>query len=294
MNRLSILAAVALAAAITAEAGAGTLGVDANGTVVDWGVTPFSQANGVVASGPTFHAIANDYAPINYPGGVGRVPSPDGQTGEKFDLEELHGRLTEDGMLEVLLVTSSPWTADAAGSTWRLGDLFVTVDDQTFAVVTQSAGRGYAAGDVFAVAGEGDVALLEDKPQGYLHKDALVENDYGPDAPVRDVAGPWQLVDGLPSGQKLGAAALAWASHDYAGEAGTFLLEYTIDLGTIGAPATFDLGVHVAWGCGNDVIEAGTTLLTPIPEPATAMLLGIGGIAMTRRAGGARRRPAAR
>ncbi len=284
MNRLShTLAIAAVFTGFAAVASAGTLNVDPNGVVTGWGVTPFTQANGIDNSGLTFGTIANDYAPINYPGGVGYVPSPGGNTGEKFDLEEMHGRINSDGTLNVLVVTSSPFTADASGSTWHLGDLFVTVGGQSMAVVTQSAGRGYSAGEIYAVNDGNDVQALEDNPRSYLTNNQLVANDYGPDAKVRDVAGPWQVIDGLDAGQKLGDAAIDWTTFDYAGEEGTFLIEYTLDLLALGAPATFDLNLHLAWGCGNDVIESDTAVTTPIPEPASLAMLAVSGLMLLRR-----------
>jgi len=285
MNRFALILFVATAGfALTTAASAGTLGLDPNGRVTDWDLTPFTQSNGHDISGPQFSTIANDYAPIDYPS-VGYLPSPGGTTGEGFDLEEMHGRMTDDGKLEVLVVTSSGLTADAAGSTWHLGDLFVTAGDQTFAVVTQDNGRGYTAGEVYTVNNANDVSALEDKPRSYLDNDAIVANDYGADATVREVTGPWQLVSGLGAGQKLADAVLNSATHDYtdAGESGTFLLEYTIDLAGLNLPQTFDLNAHLAWGCGNDVIEADAVGSTVIPEPASMVLFSLGVLAILRR-----------
>ncbi|NBB83629.1 MAG: PEP-CTERM sorting domain-containing protein [Alphaproteobacteria bacterium] len=285
MNRLAFgLWTLTLGLIMTAAAPAGTLSLQPDGRVTDWDLMPFTQSNGHDLTGPRFHTIANDYAPIDYPS-VGYLPSPGGSTGEGFDLEQMHGWVTGDGELKVLVITGSGLTADAAGSTWHLGDLFVTAGDQTLAVVTQDSARGYAAGEVYAVHDGNDLAVLEDHARSYLHNDAVVANDDGPDAKVRDVVGPWQLVPGLDAGQKLGDAVLKTAMYDYtdAGEADTFCLEYTIDLTGLSLPETFDLNLHMTWGCGNDVIEADAIGATTVPEPASMVLFGLGALAILRR-----------
>ena len=82
---VSLVAAVGLVAALAAPAMA-DLAVDASGNVTDWGITPFTHSNVTNALlGNMVYTIADDYAPIDYPSGVGHVPSPGGSLGGAHD-----------------------------------------------------------------------------------------------------------------------------------------------------------------------------------------------------------------
>lgn len=256
-----------------AGSAAGDVVVNSSGTVVDWGLTPFTQANQANAqSGNLAWTISNNYSPIDY-AGLGHVPSPGGSAGELFDLDEMYMRVSGSN-LQVLLVTSG-YVASTSGYTLHLGDLFVTVDGHQYGVVTQSANQGLAAGSVYALSGAGDIQILENAAGSYINYTALRPNDYGPDAAVRDVAGPWAVKSGISSSQLLGQATIDTANFNYGGaESGTFLIQYTVDLGTLGGQSFLQAEAHSAWGCGNDVIE--TAYVNSVPEPATMALVGLG------------------
>lgn len=222
--------------------------VDGSGTVTGWGVTPFSQAgpsSGVL--GDIYYTLENNYAPIDYPSGVGHVPSPGlGAGGEAFDLEELYLRVT-DTHLQVLLVTSSAYQATVGGTAFYLGDLFLTVDGRQYGVVTQSASQGLAAGGVYQIGGPDDTQILQQASRSYYGTTYLRPNDYGPDATIPDTAGPWAVSGDIDVGRLLGSALIDSATFDYGGsEDGTFLIEYSICLDLFGPTAPSTADGHVA------------------------------------------------
>ncbi|MBN2581868.1 MAG: PEP-CTERM sorting domain-containing protein, partial [Planctomycetes bacterium] len=161
------------------------------------------------------------------------------------------------------------------GTTMLLGDLFLELGGQTYGVVTQSASQGLGAGGVYQVMSESDVQVLQPGNRSYYGTTYTRENDYGPDATIPEIAGPWAVSGSIDAGQQVGIASIETALFDYGGsENGTFLIEYTLDLALFGdcLPGS-TANAHVTWGCGNDVIEVETTM---IPEPATMALLGFG------------------
>jgi hypothetical protein len=174
--------------------------------------------------------------------------------------------------LQVLLVTSG-LSATASGSTIHLGDLFLTVDGQRYGIVTQSVNQGHTAGGIYAIHSAADYQILENVSGSYYSYTALRPNDYGPDAAVRDIAGPWAVKN--TNTNLLGQATINTATFNYGGsESQTMLIEYSIDLGPLGGSAFTQAQAHSAWGCGNDVIQ--TAYTNSVPEPATMALVGLG------------------
>lgn len=275
LKKLVVAAAVHL---LLAGAAFGGL-VDAVGSVPDWGITPFSQVNQSDAFDGTYWlTIENDYSPISYPGGVGHQPSPGGVTGETFDLEEMYVRITAS-RTQILLVASAGPSVDAAGSTWYLGDLMIEAGGRRFGVVTYGASQGLTAGHIYRINGDADVVGLQDLPRSYLGSTAVVENDYGPDATVPEIAEPWAVSGSIDSGQLIGTAAIETDSFDYGGkEDGTFLIQYTFDTSVLELGEPEDLMTKITWGCGNDVIRVKGVDVPYIPEPVTLAMLLVGSL----------------
>lgn len=251
--------------------------VDGTGQVTGWGVTPFTRGNQAdTYDGGLWLTIQNDYAPIDYPGGVGYQPSPGGSTGEGFDLEEMYVRTGKD-LVQVLLVTSAYPSIDAVGSTWYLGDMMLTVDGQTFGIVTSGAQEGLAPGSLYRLDGAGDVTGLQDQPRSYRGDTRLRANDFGPDATIPDIAGGFAVSGAIDPGQLLGTADLQTDLFDYGGvEDATHLLQYTFDPSILGLDEPLQQWItKIAWGCGNDVIRVQDD--SPlVPEPATFGMLLFG------------------
>lgn len=253
--------------------------VNGVGDVPDWGITPLSQVRqSDTFDGTYWLTIENDYSPINYPGGVGHQPSPGGATGEGFDLEEMYVRIT-DTQAQILLVASNGPSVEAVGSTWHLGDLMVFSGGRQFAIVTHSGSQGLPAGNIYRISGDADVEGLQDQPGGYRDSTTVVENDYGPDATIPEIAEPWAVSGSIDAGQLLGAAVIETDSFDYGGdEDGTFLIQYTFDTSVLGIDEPIDMTAKITWGCGNDVIRVKGVNAPPIPEPATVALLLVGSL----------------
>jgi hypothetical protein len=249
------------------------LTVAPTGVVVGWDVQPFSRGNGSVIDVREGYTVADDYAPIEFPG-IGRVPSPGGETGEQYDLEEMHIR--RDGpTLKVLIVTSSPLVADGR---WLLGDLFIEAGGQRLAIVTQPGGRAAAPGEIHPASEDQTVQPLQPGEHGYLGDPRRLPNDFGARATIADVASPWRVDPAVTTLQPLGHATINTARHDYGGdEDGTFLIEVTLDLAAVGLADDRTIAARIAWGRGSDVITAsigGPSLLNLAEDPYELSTIG--------------------
>lgn len=257
----------------------GGLLVDGTGQVTAWGITPFSRPNQMdTFNGTLWMTLSNDYSPVQYPSGVGHVPSPGGSTGEAFDLEEMYVRIGQ-GQAQVLLVASSGPSLEAVGSTWYLGDLMIEAGGKPFAIVTQSGSQGLAAGAIYRINGQADVVSLQNRPRSYYGSTTVVANDYGPDATVPEIAGPWAVSGAIDASQLVGTAGIDTDSFSYGGdEDGTFLIQYTFDTSVFDLESPMELLTKITWGCGNDVIRVKGVESPHVPEPATIGMLLIGSI----------------
>jgi hypothetical protein len=274
--RIVLVMAAATAAMLVGSQAAIGLNLDSQGHVTDWDLTPFSRPNqSDLYTAGVWSTMSNDYSPVSFPG-IGHFPAPGDPEGKCFDLEEIHLRYVNQH-LEILVVTASPWAAVSNGNAYHLGDLFLSVNGQQYGVVTQLANTSLAAGSVYQIGSSADVVALESYSGSWIHYTKPVHNDYGPDAPVATVTGPWAVASGIGIGQFQGAASLHSAMFDYGGTGnGTFLLEYTLDPTLLGLQtASGNVSAQLAWGCGNDVIRVQANL-TPTPEPASLALLAVG------------------
>lgn len=274
-SHLSLAVAVGIGLCIVNQAQA--LVIDnLSGEVTDWSMTPFThgvEADVYHVTDNTYATYADNYAPIDYPHGGGYFPSPGGATGEKYDLEELHARFVGNRM-DILLVNSRGFHESQYG--YDLGAMFVTINDQQYALVRQTSQLGVNAADVIRIDSPDDLTGLQPFSGSYLGKTQTYANDYGPDDTIDNIAGPF----GVSGGTNVGSATIVADQHDYDGEADTWLIEYSFDLDEIGVLAVDNFHLHTTWGCGNDVIELNGAPTTDVPEPASMMLIALGGLLM--------------
>jgi len=243
-HRMLHLAALCLVGLLVSPQGASALTVTASGAVADWGITPFAQGtieqmhDGWEPASPLYRTVwreQNNYSPVNYPFGVGHMPSPGGSDGEMVDLEALYLRINTGlatPSLQVLLATSM--NDHAYSSLWRrqfrLGDLFLDVDADNvldFAVATTDwddngarpwmaydpvgknhvpFGHAAAPGSIFAIQydpvdpiGHGDEVVTAIGPSlGGFGYDPAIEGPTRPWAVNQDVAAAL-MVNGQPA-----------------------------------------------------------------------------------------------
>jgi hypothetical protein len=268
-GKLILATVLALAMASTA---CGGIILDGSGNVTNWGLTPFSSPNqSNLHQGNMWSTIQNNYAPISYPS-VGRLPSG----GEGYDLEELHLRIANQ-QVQLLLVTSTPWISQG----FNLGDMMLTINGQKFGVVTQSANQGLTQGALYRLGNSGDTVGLQQVSGSYWASTAPLANDYGPNATIPNIVGPWAVSGGISPSELLGLAQISSATYNYGGaENSTFLLQYDLDISLLGLSEPGDVTAQVAWGCGNDVIRTSGGPVTAVPEPGTVFMLTAGSVFM--------------
>jgi hypothetical protein len=201
----------------------------------------------------------NNWSPIDYPYGVGHQPSPGpyGEGGEKFDLEGLKVAIGADSIY-IALANSFGYNAYSSswGQSYRLGDLFIGVDNQyQYAIDIVDGG----ATGLYSVSSWNG---LQDLPGSY----------YG--TPVASQLGAHEMTSGTWLGDVTTATSF-WAGleTDYLspGNGDTYVWEFAIDRSLLGNFS--NLSFHITLGCGNDLIEE---TVAPIPEPTTLMLFGLG------------------
>jgi len=273
MPRTLVLTALALV--LTAGAAIANL-VDDTGQLVGWGVTPFTLPNqSDTFDGSQWLTIQNDYAPINYPSGVGYQPSPGGSAGEAFDLEEMYVRVGAD-RFSVLVVTSTAPTAEVSGMTVYLGDLILSAGGNRYGIVTTAGAQGLTPGSIYRLDGAGDVVPLQPGSRSYANNTSLRANAYGPPATIADIAGPWAVSGHIDPDQQVGLADIQTDTFGYGGaEDGTHLVQYQFDPAALGIPLPDTWSTQITWGCGNDVIRVQDDI-PYVPEPATVALLAMG------------------
>lgn len=203
----------------------------------------------------------NNTSPINYPYGVGYLPSPgnQGEGGEPFDLEGMFIALDNDYMYIGLTksfafsVYSSSW-----GTSFNQGDIFfgTSANKNAFAI-------DVSTGNLVSVS---EWNYIDNKPGSY----------YGNSA-IRNRIGAFEVKTGSYLGGT-NQVATFWPGLETdplaPGNGNTYVFEWKINRADIsGWDGMSNLFFHTTLGCGNDLIERS---FAPIPEPGTVFLLGLG------------------
>ncbi|MFQ5500150.1 MAG: PEP-CTERM sorting domain-containing protein [Candidatus Zixiibacteriota bacterium] len=205
----------------------------------------------------------NNWAPIDYPYGVGHEPSPGGvgEGGEKFDLEGLNVHVDAD-YVYISLTNSFGYNTSSAvwGGTYRLGDLFIGTNGGNKYEYAIDILDG-SAGDLYQVTSWN---YIQNTPGSYYN------------TIYRDSAGAHEYASGTSLGG-VTSAANQWAGLEddlgflAPGDGDTWVYEFKFDRSLLG---DFDsLQFHINVGCGNDLIESSYTVT---PEPTTMLLFGLG------------------
>ena len=226
-----------------------TLGV-ASASAFSWSYYDFGSA---------YFDEHNNTAEINYPGGVGSLPSPGnlGEGGEKFDIEGLN--FAYDNNFVYLSVTSS-FNEGAYSTGWNQtygrGDLFFGFGGNKYDYAITSDGRLV---DVNTWNG------ISNKPGTYYNY-----------ASIRNAAGAWRVGTGTNLGSvdilKTYDATLE-SNPMFGGGGGTYIWEYKFSRSLLSDFGNGAITFHQTLECGNDLL---TKQYESVPEPATMMLFGIG------------------
>lgn len=210
----------------------------------------------------------NNTAPIEYPGGVGFLPSPGtfSEGGERYDLEGFSVAFEGDFMY-VSLTNSYGMsvTSTTFGTTFRQGDIFFgsAYGDNTYALdITARTVRSVDA-------------------WSYIQNQS---GSYYPDTIIRNRVGAHEVAFGATLGTS-GQVLTEWAGLEYdpnyssgpldpdVTNGDTWVFEWRIERSLLGFDGKAPIYFHTTVGCGNDLIEY---TYPGIPEPGTLMLLGFG------------------
>lgn len=233
-----------------------------------------------LALGPSAHAFSwtfhdygvgpfdfnNNWSPVDYPYGIGHLPSPGGlsEGGEKFDLEGFHAAISGSKLFMSMTSSFSDSVYSTGWRTWyRQGDIFINVDggDWDYAI---------------------DVSTNEFVRVGSWNYITDKTGSYYSDVTIRNAVGAFEVATGTS------LTAAAYVDNYYTSletnplapslYQGTHVLEWEVDMSglsaaDIAALTGGPLQFHATLECGNDLIDQE---INPIPEPGTLMLFGMG------------------
>ena len=202
----------------------------------------------------------NNWSPIDYPYGVGELPSPGylGEGGEKFDLEGFHFAI-DGNTAHIALVNSFGYSAYSTAwyQSYHLGDIFFGFDgSNTQYAIDVSTGRLVEVNSYIGI---------PDKPGTYY--------DY-PD--IRNQVGAWEIGQGTDLGSVTNSLNF-WAgleTNPMQGSGDTYIWEFAFDISQVsGFAGASSISFHNILECGNDMIEGTYNI---VPEPGTILLIGLG------------------
>ncbi len=201
----------------------------------------------------------NNWSPINYPNGVGNLPSPGriGEGGEGFDLEGFHFAKVGN-TVHLALVNSFGYTAHSSAwnQNYNLGDIFFGFDGQKYQYgIDVSNGRLY---EVNSWRG------IPHMPGSY----------YG--TPIAQQVGAWEINAGKWIGNASNVRTF-WRGMEkdpLQGSGNTYVWEFAFDANLVSEFSDYQsVSFHNTLACGNDLMEES---YGAVPEPASLLLFGLG------------------
>ncbi len=202
----------------------------------------------------------NNWAPIDYPYGIGNQPSPGtlGEGGEKFDLEGLNFA-ADDNFIYISLTNSFGYTAHSTGwnQDYRLGDLFIGDGTNPYKYALDLVDGGTTG--LYSVDSWTGVQNVPGSYYGTSIANQVGAHEIGNGTKLGDVMSAYNYWQGLET------------NYMSPGNGDTYVYEFKIDRSLFGNQQDFSF--HVSVGCGNDVINE---TYAAVPEPTTLLLLSLG------------------